>query len=143
MQNFRLVSVALLSLGLSSLSLATTLYKWKDAQGGIHYSQTPPQGASQALKLQTQPAKSTAQPVKTDSTTSNVAVTTQQTAQSSNQTTRLSANDCAKLQQTLATLQTGQRVFESDANGQRAYLTDEQRSERIQRYQQDINGACQ
>jgi hypothetical protein len=37
--------VALCLLGLSGLSVATTLYRWVDAQGVVHYSDTPHQGA--------------------------------------------------------------------------------------------------
>jgi hypothetical protein len=39
------VLVALCLLGLSGLSVATTLYRWVDAQGVVHYSDTPHQGA--------------------------------------------------------------------------------------------------
>jgi len=37
--------VALCLLGLSGLSGATTLYRWVDAQGVVHYSDTPHEGA--------------------------------------------------------------------------------------------------
>ena len=37
--------VALCLLGLGGLSLATTLYRWVDAQGVVHYSDTPHEGA--------------------------------------------------------------------------------------------------
>jgi hypothetical protein len=43
--------VALCLLGLSGLSLATTLYRWVDAQGVVHYSDTPHEGA-QVIQLQ-------------------------------------------------------------------------------------------
>ena len=37
--------VALCLLGLGGMSAATTLYRWVDAQGVVHYSDTPHQGA--------------------------------------------------------------------------------------------------
>ena len=37
--------VALCLLGLGGLSVATTLYRWVDAQGVVHYSDTPHEGA--------------------------------------------------------------------------------------------------
>jgi hypothetical protein len=37
--------LALCLLGLSGLSVATTLYRWVDAQGVVHYSDTPHEGA--------------------------------------------------------------------------------------------------
>ena len=37
--------VALCLVGSSGLSVATTLYRWVDAQGVVHYSDTPHQGA--------------------------------------------------------------------------------------------------
>jgi Domain of unknown function (DUF4124) len=43
--------MALCLLGLSGLSLATTLYRWVDAQGVVHYSDTPHEGA-QVIQLQ-------------------------------------------------------------------------------------------
>jgi hypothetical protein len=43
--------VALCLLGLSGLSVATTLYRWVDAQGVVHYSDTPHEGA-QVIQMQ-------------------------------------------------------------------------------------------
>jgi hypothetical protein len=43
--------VALCLLGLSSLSLATTLYRWVDAQGVVHYADQPHEGA-QVIQMQ-------------------------------------------------------------------------------------------
>ena len=42
--------LALCLLALSGLSLATTLYRWVDAQGVVHYSDTPHEGA-QVLQI--------------------------------------------------------------------------------------------
>jgi hypothetical protein len=56
--------VALCLLGLSGLSVAATLYRWVDAQGVVHYSDTPHEGAQviQISGAQTYHGNSTAPP---------------------------------------------------------------------------------
>ena len=143
MHNFRTLTLVTLLFGLSGLSLASTMYKWVDANGGVHYSQTPPKGKYTVINSQTQQIVASNQTSQADATNSKPTATSQPTTQANNAPVRLSTSDCSTLGQTLATLQSGQRVYESDANGQRAYVTDDQRAQQIQQYQQEMSSACQ
>ena len=49
---------------------------------------------------------------------------------------------CDAAQQNLRTLQEGMRMVEIDAKGERFYLDDEQRRQRIEKAQQDIKTYC-
>ena len=49
---------------------------------------------------------------------------------------------CAEAQQTLKALQQGIRMMNIDTNGERSYLDDEQRQQRIIKVQQDISKQC-
>lgn len=141
MLNLQQLSLFTLCATLVCTSHADTLYKWKDAQGVTHYSQMPPKGAAKAMNLKA--SSGTPAPAVSQSNTPTETTTNSQTTPVQNTPIKLNANDCSALQQTLGTLQSGQRVYESDANGQRAYLNDEQRNERIQRYQQEMTQGCQ
>src|ERR1700722_19291141 len=57
--------VALCLLGLSGLSVATTLYRWVDAQGVVHYADQPHEGAQviQISGAQTYHGNSSATPL--------------------------------------------------------------------------------
>ena len=50
--------------------------------------------------------------------------------------------NCAAAQQNLRVLQEGMRMVEIDAKGERSYLDDEQRRQRIEKAQQDIKTYC-
>jgi hypothetical protein len=50
--------------------------------------------------------------------------------------------NCTNAQQSLKSLQDGLRIVELDANGERAYLDDEQLQARITKTQQDISKLC-
>jgi len=50
--------------------------------------------------------------------------------------------NCAAVQQNLRALQGGMRMMEVDAKGERSYLDDEQRRQRIEKAQQDIKTYC-
>ena len=50
--------------------------------------------------------------------------------------------NCAAAQQNFRTLQQGTRIVEIDASGQRSYLDDEQRQQRIAKAQREIDTYC-
>ena len=49
---------------------------------------------------------------------------------------------CAQARLSLKALQEGMRIAQIDANGERSYLDDEQRQQRIAKTQQDISRHC-
>jgi hypothetical protein len=50
--------------------------------------------------------------------------------------------NCANAQQNLRTLQSGARMIEIDAKGERSYIDDTQRQQRIAKAQQEISNLC-
>lgn len=121
---------------------ADTIYKWKDAHGGTHYSHTPPNRFAKTLNIK---PRTTPQSTITKTQEGNAAITAVTIPQAipGQPSQPFGSTTCNTLKQTVHTLQSGQRVFESDTNGQRTYLTDAQSAERLQRYQQYISKGCQ
>jgi hypothetical protein len=50
--------------------------------------------------------------------------------------------NCTAAQQVMRNLQSGVRLAEIDANGERSFISDDQRQQRIAKAQQDINTFC-
>ncbi|XID74249.1 DUF4124 domain-containing protein [Alkanindiges sp. WGS2144] len=124
---------------------AQPIYKWKDAKGATHYSQTPPPAhQAQALNIKaraTPPSPAPGAPTPTDNK-STTDPTTPNTASAKPAPQKLSPEACQQLKANLELLQSGRRLFESDAGGERAYLTEEQKDVRIQSYSQNLAQGC-
>lgn len=147
----------LLLLLLSSGTAVAGLNKWVDEHGKVHYSDQPPPANVQAKTLRSAPGTPTsgttaasapaaaktyaereaelkkAQKAKQEA----AALAAQEQAQKDENKAR-----CAAAQQNLGALQSGIRTVEIDANGERSYLDDEQRQQRIAKMQQDISNWC-
>lgn len=128
--------------------------KWVDAQGQVHYSDQPPPPETQAKTLRTtseaaDSAQSNVNAVKTiaereaeikrDALAKQAAADKAAKKQAAADT--LKAN-CATAHENLRTLQSGVRLLEVDANGERSYIDDKQRQQRIEKIQQDISNNC-
>jgi hypothetical protein len=50
--------------------------------------------------------------------------------------------NCATAQDNLRSLQSGVRIMEINGNGERTYIDDAQRQQRIEKAQQDISNYC-
>lgn len=155
MLSYKLTKYA--SLGLSipacillmSASYAQPVYKWQDAKGAVHYTQTPPPAGAKAQTVEVR-SRTNLQPVTinsapaadaTPANTSNKTAGNTQAA-SGQQKLKLKPEDCQKLKDALETLKTDKRIYESDKNGERAYLSDEQRAERISSYSKNVSEGC-
>lgn len=150
---------------LCSVNAFAGLSKWVDAEGKVHYSDQPPpnvqvktlrstQGAAQAPQVGNAAAQSEkvgsspaaaktyvekeaelkkAQLAKKEAADK---VAQQQAAAEAN------AANCAAAQQNLRTLQEMPRISEIDPGGERIFLSDEQRQQRIEKAQQIISNVC-
>ena len=146
---------------LSSAPAVADLSKWVDENGKVHYSDQPPPANVKAKTLRSTPgtppltsasgvAASSAPPaVKTIAEREAELKKAQKAkkeaadkaAQEQARKDTENAN-CAAAQQSLRTLQDGMRMVEIDANGERSYISDEQRQQRIAKAQQDISTLC-
>lgn len=128
--------------------LATTIqaqqvYKWKDEKGRLHYTQTPPPARyAQAVNIKERPTPAPATNGQKSAAAGTTATNTDNKATASKSAPKLSASDCKAMQDNLALLQTGRRLYENDAGGERAYMTEERRAQQIQTYQQNIANGC-
>lgn len=143
----------LLLLMLSSGTAVAGLNKWVDEHGKVHYSDQPPPVNVQAKTLRSAPSATAAASAPAAAKTyaereaelkkaqkakqEAAALAAQEQAQKDENKAR-----CAAAQQNLRNLQVGTRVVEFDANGERTYLDDEQRQQRIAKTQRDISDSC-
>lgn len=149
----------LILLLLTSTNTFAALNKWVDANGKVHYSDGPPPVNVKAEKIHSdlapvQPASSTPSATKTDAEGK---VTENKPPVENKEAAKKAAADkaaqeqakkeenkarCAAAQQNLRTFQDGIRIVEIDAKGERVYLDDAQRQQRIAKAQQDISTYC-
>lgn len=146
---------------LASASASAALIKWVDAEGKVHYSDQPPPPNVKAEKLRLPSAAETpgsASGVAAASAPAGPKTIAEREAelkkaqQAKKEATDKAAKDqaridaekaqCEAAQQNLRALQEGMRLVEIDAKGERSYLDDNQRRQRIEKAQQDINTYC-
>jgi cell pole-organizing protein PopZ len=147
----------LILLMLSSTSTFAALNKWVDANGKVHYSDSPPPANVKAETLRTappanEPAQAGSAPAAPKTIAERAAElrkaeqekkkAAEKAAQEQAKTDEKKTN-CAMAQRNLQILQAGARMSDIDAKGERYYINDEQRQQRISKAQQDIDNWCQ
>jgi flagellar motility protein MotE (MotC chaperone) len=151
----------LILLMLASANTFAAVSKWVDAQGRVHYSDQPPPPEVKAETLRSaSDSEGTAGISGVTATSAPAAPKTiaereaelkkaQQAKQAAadKDVQKQAATDarkanCANAQQNLRTLQTGIRMMDVDANGERSYIDDKQRQQRIEKAQQEISNLC-
>ncbi|KWR83043.1 MULTISPECIES: DUF4124 domain-containing protein [Pseudomonas] len=118
-----------LCMALASLLAAADIYRWTDAQGKVHFSETPPPGAQ---RVEVRP-----QVVERDAATREREERTRQFYQARSEEQAAARSraaeqqakagaECDRLRDQLATLQRGGRYYSTDTKGERLYYSDEQ-----------------
>lgn len=153
--------IMLILLVLSSASAFAGLSKWVDADGKVHYSDQPPPANVKATILRS--TSGTTAPAATGDAAASSAPaapktiaereaelkkaqqakkeTADRAAQKQAEVETREAN-CIAARKNLSMLQEGMRMMEIDDKGERSYLNDEQRQQRIAKAQQDISTYC-
>jgi hypothetical protein len=124
---------------IATFASAQQVYKWKDANGVVHYSQTAPTTGTQysTVKLAGQPDVSSTNPPM-----SSAANPPPSEAQGSNGPARANAGTqpntpanlkqlCSQLDSNIATLQGKAPVVQQGANGQQMVMSDDQREQQL------------
>ena len=153
--------ILLILLMLASTTAFAALSKWVDADGKVHYSDQPPPANVKAKILRV--TSEVAAPVSASGVAAASAPAAPKTIaereaelkkaqqakkqaadKAAQEQARIDAEkaNCAAAQQNLRALQEGMRMVEIDAKGERSYLDDEQRRQRIEKVQQDIKIYC-
>lgn len=138
---------------LASANAFAALNKWVDADGKVHYSDQPPPANVKAQTLRVTsdaavPASAPAAPKTVAEREAELKKAQQAKKEAADKAAQEQAKMdaereyCAAAQQNLRALQEGTRMVEIDAKGERSHLSDEQRRQRIEKVQQDINTYC-
>lgn len=157
MKNFLLILLIL-----ASASTFAGLNKWVDADGKVHYSDQPPPANVESTTLRpTSSAKDSASESGAAASSAPAAPKTiaereaelKKAQQAKKEAADMAAQEqaeadakkasCASARKNLGLLQEGMRMMEIDDKGERFYLSDEQRQQRIIKAQQDIGTYCE
>lgn len=131
------------------------LNKWVDADGKVHYSDQPPPPnvKAQTLRMTSDaaaptPASAPAAPKTIAEREADMKKAQQAKEEAADkgakEQARLDAEKeyCDAAQKNLLLLLEGTRMVDIDASGERSYLSDEQRQQRIEKVRQDIGTYC-
>lgn len=151
----------LILLILASANTFAAVSKWVDAQGQVHYSDQPPPPETKAKTLRSASgtegtagsndltaASAPAAPKTIAEREAELKKAQQAKKEAADKAAQKQAAadavkaSCANAQQNLRTLQSGVRMVEIDANGERSYIDDSQRQQRIEKAQQEISNLC-
>ena len=129
-------------------------YKWVDQDGKVRYGDTPPPGVK-AQRLKPPPGASPAPAAKKGEKGEKPltpeeafrkrqedAQKAQQKQAQSNQESQAKREECARAQESLRTLESGQRIVRTDAQGERYYLEDAQIAQETARARQAVQQSC-
>ena len=155
----RLAWILALSLAVAG-SAAAQMYKWVDKDGKVRYGDTPPPGAKTSTVAAPSPPASGGAPAAKDAKDAGKRPLTaaeqdqafrkrqaeekkaaeKADAERTKQAER--AGNCDRSREWLRTLQTGQRIARTDANGERIYMTDEQVAAELAKAQKSVQDFC-
>jgi hypothetical protein len=122
---------------------AKPTYKCKTSTGAIIYTATPALGQQCSKMTMSGVAPATAAIAPKTTTARHASSAPAATLSADKATpTRATAAECESARKNQDTLQTGQRIYETNAQGERSYLDDTQRTERIKQNQQIISTRC-
>lgn len=143
----------IVALALFSLTAQAGLNKWVDAQGNVHYSDAPPQnvktqsvpniaGTGQAAAPATYSSKSYVErEAELKKSNQEKTEANEKKAQQEAQAEEKKRN-CAAAQQNLRVLEEGTRIVTYDTNGEKIYLDDNAREQRVNDARKAVSNHC-
>jgi hypothetical protein len=149
----------LIFLILASANAFAEVNKWVDDQGRVHYSDQapPPEVQAKALRSASEGAGSASGVAGTDAPAESKSFVEQEAALKKEQQAKQAAAeqaaqkkaaadalkaDCDSARRNLRSLQSGARIMDINASGERYIIDDTQRQQRIEKAQQDISNLC-
>jgi hypothetical protein len=138
------------------------LYRWVDKDGKVRYSDTPPPGVK-ATTLRPPPGSSAPAPAPDGVAAAKDAkkgpltpaeqeadfrkrqMQAQKAREKEDQASRdalAKQDNCARARESLASLESGQRITRAGADGERYYIDDAQRAAEIEKARQSVNSWC-
>ncbi len=130
------------------------VYKWVDENGRVHYGERPPTTATQTKPMNLKPsyispaesrgqdsAKTSEQEQKKENDKQQQALHEAEQA-TAKKNKEIREHNCKVARTSLNVLTTGGRVFRTDDNGNRVYVSDEQRGGEIQDAREQVDEWC-
>jgi hypothetical protein len=143
---------AVITLSMFSASAAfAELYKWKDEQGQIHYTQTPPPGgkdAAETVRATKAPTGASEAQKRLDEKLKQFDAGREQRVKASEEKKAAEAEEakrkenCEMAKRRLNGLEGSNRIFEYDSKGERNRLGEEQRQAHIEETKKQIADLC-
>ena len=140
---------------LTSTCAFAGITKWVDSDGRVHYSDQPPPPNTQPKTLRSdddtqvsQNASGVAAPktiAEREADLKKAQIAKKEAADKAAQQQAVAAAqqaNCASAKENLRILQDGTRIRVIDANGQPSYIDDNERAQRIEKVQNDVNTYC-
>jgi phage protein D len=144
---------------LSSAAIGAQTYKWTDAQGKVHYSdQPPPADVKEPITVKTPHQSPAAKPAGKDPAPAKAKTYTEQEADFKKRQVETAEREaaekkkadeaaekkqtCTQVRAQLKGLQAGGRITQTNANGNREYLSDAQIGQEIERLKKAEAGVC-
>lgn len=148
--NARLVSLAALLTLLPALAAADQVYKWTDEQGHVHYSSTPPPSTkAQQIKVDVPPPdpqslqnQQQLQKEQADKDEAAKDAAAKEQAKQDPKAEALQKQHCDDMRSRLQALQIGGRIATVDAQGNRSYVSDDDRVKQEQQLQDQLAKEC-
>lgn len=140
---------------------AAQLYRWVDKDGRVRYSDTPPAGVK-ATTIKPPPGSSAPAPAPGDAAAKGAkkgpltpaeqeadyrkrqaeAQKARDKQEQSQRDAEAKKDNCLRARETLAGLESGQRIARTGANGERYYLDDAQRAAEVEKARQSVGSWC-
>jgi hypothetical protein len=144
---------------LSGAAVGAQTYKWTDAQGKVHYSdQPPPADVKEPITVKTPHQSPTAKPAGKDPAPVKAKTYTEQEAELKKRQVETAEREaaekkkadevaekkqtCTQVRVQLKGLQAGGRITQTNAKGEREYMSDAQIGQEIERLKKAEAGVC-
>lgn len=111
-------------MAMSTLTAHADVYKWKDANGRVHYGDQPASGAE---KVNAGPANAAAADAADNA---------------ADQSAQKRAEECSRMREQLANYKTASKIVETDSLGNQKEFSDDERKKLLDRTQKQIAGNC-
>lgn len=123
-----LMRLSVMALGMcmamSTLTAHADVYKWKDANGRVHYGDQPASGAEKVNAGSVNAAPADASDNATD------------------QSAQKRVEECSRMREQLANYKTASKIVETDSLGNQKEFSDDERKKLLDRTQKQIAASC-
>jgi hypothetical protein len=137
MTGYLVTALSVLTAVLLSATAGAEVYQWTDADGGVHYGDTPPQGQGQVITVKPAPPPDPGSADR-DQLMHRILDARRQEREQKKQTQQQAAAEqhyradrCTQAGIYLANMENANRIYSKDSGGERTYLNDAEREQEI------------